>query len=392
MDGGHRVLGERTSRTVNSSHHGGTHAVNAKSSKQDKGLWEAVKEIQIIINLNEDRGVKKSVVSDEEKTAMMKVKYMIKRGASINRALVLHRAVANKFEKRTIQFLVDLGGDVNMQDSFGATPMHQAAAQHNEAIQWLIDLGAKKRVTSLQGTTPMFYLRKKWLEHVATFHEEILTVPARDSRHHLEYVLALMPSTQKATLISYWLSPRMKFQLLRSAEIEGDAFSDGCGNLSYIPDHLYRNFGTVTTFLKGYQACFFAAAHCLRNGKAPTVNRIKKCATRSIREYLALGGKVEYALDAIIDLASSCDIQYLEEDDEDYQALPETELDDDFEIAKAMCIDYGGGKKMEEKGPYADRTQDHQAGFSRDLPESFSDPSEDDLHQLAIDGGVFRKR
>ena len=118
----------------------------------------------------------------------------------------------------------------------------------------------------------------------------------------------------------------MARRLLRYAELEGDAFSDGCGNLNYIPIDFGEKVSGQTSVFLGFQACYVAAAHYLRKGKAPTEERIRGSASppiRCIRGYLAQGGKIEYVLDAIIALASKCEEDDLEYDSF-YQALPKS--------------------------------------------------------------------
>ena len=389
------LFGDRTARAVNSkvrANNNSTPACRNKKSTsrssmvkmidnqkvaadgKDKALWEAVREIHLsCLNLhdNDDWGDSEKSTKSRELRAVNKVKELVKRGASVNGALALHRATANQFEQRILKLLVQLGGDVNLRDQFGATPLHQAAANHNDAIPWLVELGANKRAVNLDGKPPIYYLRKQWKKFVTMYREDQMGVPAAFCQDHLEYVLTLMPRQERLFLASgeshnksssdafKWLSPRMVYQLLRIAEIEMDCFSDGAGNLSYIPNALFKKCGNNEAFLDGYKDCYKAIIRCLRQGKAPTVDRLKKCPLASIRLYLELGGKIEYAIDAIIDLGLVEYEDSLLEEDPDFLDLPETVLDDAFEIAKAMCIDFGGGDlSMTEKGPYASRYED----------------------------------
>lgn len=342
---------------------------------KDKALWEAVREIHLsCLNLhdNDDSEDSRNSIKSRELRAVNKVKELVKRGASVNGALALHRATANQFEQRILKLLVQLGGDVNLRDQFGATPLHQAAANHNDAIPWLVEFGANKRVVNLEGKSPIYYLRKQWKKFVSMYREDQMGVPAAFCQDHLDYILALMPRQERLFLASgeshdnksysnasNFLSPRMVYQLLRTAEIEMDCFSDAAGNLSYIPNALFKRRGNDEAFLDGYKDCYKAIIRCLRQGKAPTVDRLRKCPLESIRLYLELGGKIEYAIDAIIDLALVEYEDSLLEEDPDFLDLPETVLDDAFEIVKAMCIDFGGGDlSMTEKGPYASRYED----------------------------------
>lgn len=346
------VLGDRTVQTL-----------NTKTDALNDILWEAVRELKKIVVRAELRGRAKNHISREETEAVARVRQLVKKGASIDHSLVLHRAIANGFERRQIEYLVRLGGNVNLQEPrFGGFPIHLAAANHNAAIPWLLDLGADKRVKDRQGRTAISFLQKKWKEFEVYSREERVDVTPEECQDHLSNAMLLMPPSQKKALVNGWLSPRMAYQLLRSAQLEGDAISDGCGNLSYIPDTLWRCSGQTSAFLLGYQACYVAAAHYLRKGKAPTVDLIRASsspAIRCIRGYLAQGGKIEYALDAMIDLACQIEEDDLEYDNQ-YLELPTTALDDAFEVAKVMCIDLGGGK-LEEKGPHVTRYQDEES-------------------------------
>lgn len=71
----------------------------------------------------------------------------------------------------------------------------------------------------------------------------------------------------------------------------------------------------------------------------------------------------------------SDDDRVIEEDDT-FQSLPKTALDDAVEIAKVMCIDLGGGEELDDGGgPYASRYQEDGYGRTRGHYDSdeFSD-------------------
>jgi hypothetical protein len=98
----------------------------------------------------------------------------------------------------------------------------------------------------------------------------------------------------------------------------------------------------------------------LRRGYIPTVRRVKKYSpSREVNDYLQQGGKIEYALDAVFQIAVIAfdDDNLGEDDDESFQELPETVLDDAFELASVKCINLGGGT-LNERGPYGGRYQD----------------------------------
>ncbi|KAJ5570075.1 uncharacterized protein N7459_009505 [Penicillium hispanicum] len=92
------------------------------------------------------------------------IKLLLEHGASVqkNNILLMHRTV-KKGSRPVVRMLLDHGGDVNSTDTFGSTPLKEAAkAGDREMVQLLLDYGAdvnkirgeanKRRVT---GVTPL---------------------------------------------------------------------------------------------------------------------------------------------------------------------------------------------------------------------------------------------
>jgi len=77
----------------------------------------------------------------------------VQRGASINETKLLHFVVANK-KNNLIATLIGLGGDINLQDDEGCTPLHVASRlQNKEGTKILIELGADTTILDRKGNT-----------------------------------------------------------------------------------------------------------------------------------------------------------------------------------------------------------------------------------------------
>eukprot|EP00978_Attheya_sp_CCMP212_P031985 scaffold122904_cov62-Attheya_sp.AAC.1 len=279
-------------------------------------------------------------------------------GSSINSACILHRAIGLRCNTTVVSLLLKMGADVNQKDQYNCTPLHVAAGLNSSLVPFLVRNGAKAGVPNANGEIEIAILEAKWKDFISIFREDRIFITSVYTNAHLEEVNALLPPDQKNLLVDGWMSPRMEHTLLHYAEIGGDTISDGCANLSYIPTSFKQLMGT-RGFLDGYAECLRGAASLLRRGRTPTVERIENvlpCSAR--RNYIEKGGKIEYALDFMMkSIIYDDDPMYLEDDD--FQDLPQTPLDEAVEIAKVMCIDLGGGELDEDGGgPYASCYQD----------------------------------
>jgi len=201
--------------------------------------------------------------------------------------------------------------------------------------------------------------------------------------------LAAMSQQQRSVLLEGWLSPRMKRMLTITAEINGDIFLDdvglfqsyeptslerccdpfGINRIDYIPLEVLRRDprGLFQSFHDGYAMCFEAIAAVLRRNQAPTVQRVRneiECGrydNRKFRHYIDRGGRIEYALYAVIQvtenvLLSGDDGWEYETFQDEIEALPSNPLDGRFEVARVMCINRGGGTPQAETGPFREVT------------------------------------
>jgi hypothetical protein len=344
-------------------------------------LWDTVQKLAMKNDIENAGNAGNGIDIRKHKMEILAISALVKNGASIDQSLVLHRAVANHLDASIISFLLELGGDVDCQDENGYTALHIAAASSSSLVPYLISKGANKHIAAINGKTAL----EIWKDsRHSDRQEDGIYWSTQTALSYHECALALMPSSQKRHLHDDWLSPRMAHRILYIAELEGDAFLDGYGNLSYIPrslSHCMRK----SRFINGYGACIRTVANMLRRGYIPTVRRVKKYSpSREVNDYLQQGGKIEYALDAVFQIAVIAfdDDNLGEDDDESFQELPETVLDDAFELASVKCINLGGGT-LNERGPYGGRYQDMPdsdddergpyGGRYQDMPDSDDD-------------------
>lgn len=128
-------------------------------------------------------------------------------------------------------------------------------------------------------------------------------------------------------------------------------------NISYLPENLQTN--VYKTFYMGYQA---ASMNLLlaNSGTPPNVSRIASASVgdRNIGHYLSKGGRVEYAVDCVVQSAESAselgDGTFAktfgngENDDPGYGNLPRCSNDLEFQLVRRMM----GLDPTKNWGPY----------------------------------------
>lgn len=174
-----------------------------------------------------------------------------------------------------------------------------------------------------------------------------------------------------ASLIQGVLTPRMHYRLFVCAETSGDYADDmmpsferfkPLDDLMTIDENWLINHVPVSircpmfkSFACGWSQCFKAIANVLRRKQLPTVSAVEQ-ELRSGREfdsrytsfYFDKGGKVEFALDAILHRSMEehevhGDGSFFETFEEDTLALPSHPFDDDYgRIREALSIQQGG--------------------------------------------------
>jgi len=316
--------------------------------------------------------------------AITKIQRLVQQGASLQRTHALHFAAANSRgdEAKVLEALIRLaGGEVDIRDEDGNTPLHVAAGvMAHVAVSMLVSAGANREARNLEGDTPQDSFLKKLQnddDFAICFSLQRKPPRAIDILPKMACAKALMTPEAQSLLIDGWMSPRMRELILTTAVIDSDSIMmqydqfeeapplDFIPRLDYIPSAILEtvrqgNEKLLRKFIDGWRAIFCCVADLLRRGMTPTCNHIKASFARQVninyQFYISKGGKIEYALDAILNVTENV---YKDGDDgyeyatfeDDIEALPSTPLDWQFDIARFMCIETGGGE-LTTRGPY----------------------------------------
>ncbi|KIM47235.1 hypothetical protein M413DRAFT_440719 [Hebeloma cylindrosporum] len=223
-------------------------------------------------------------------------------------------------------------GDIHRRDVNGFLPIHIAAASENvhefDMVEDLKDSENDGGVTPLEGLEVSMRIMKEimdlrgvWKGHSdeALICEYLLK---NGTGGEAEYVKKNKFGCTCGMCTDGWLSPRMRFQLLVQSEIQGDMLREfdtlfqprqplSASELFnpvlfYLPKPLQR--GIYKTFYIGFYTLFDGMAQILRTPNAiPTPQAVITAAFNinpsAVQFYLRKGGKVEYVLDALVDIA-----------------------------------------------------------------------------------------
>ena len=328
----------------------------------------------------------------QQTVALQNIEALILRGASVNNSCSLQTAAANIKDPRVLLTLVRLGGDINHRDAMGNTALHVAATlMRHEAMEALMGMGANRQLRNLDNETPL-----ECVEKTEASHQDFWSTFSQEGTIHESVVLptfrsikALTTPAEHSLLIDGWLSPRMKFMLEITAEFGIEMTLEGCevnfksnqptsleeccgacgiNLIEYIPASVLKSNnprGLYASFNNGWGYCFLAVHSLLRRGEAPTVNRVEdylsrlsdyRVDRRKFQHFKDKGGKVEFALDAVIDITRKVavngnDAWEYHTYEADIENLPATPLDRAFDIVRYMSINQGGGDGK-DRGPY----------------------------------------
>lgn len=278
--------------------------------------------------------------------------------------------------------------------------MHVAAAALNlPVIECLLDYGAKTYVKDLDGNTPLQCLLKTLQGHQdfqSTFALDIPVKPS-DILKKQECILLLMEKEDKRLLIDGWMSPRMLLALSKSADTTYSSldslhvefrfeengptpFSTCCSrfggidHINYIPPDILRAKnpnGLYESFAIGWRMVWVAIVSLLEMGLVPTKSRVEEEIQRLCRQnvrnfdwrswsrhFLDKGGKIEYALDALLVQTSNViskgddGWEYYDCEDE-FEALCKTPFDESFDLARVKILGLNDENVHQQpEGPY----------------------------------------
>jgi hypothetical protein len=322
---------------------------------------------------------------------------LVASGANLNRCHVLIRAVMNGVTSEAkLRLLVRMGADPNDADEFAQTALHATAELIGGdkstregavvAANTLVGVGASSSVKDVHGNTPLESVLKQ-IRHHADFDGALGLhwQPGRDDEKEVyELVLALLDPTQRVALICGVLTPRQDHRLRFYTETNGDSSCEvpefqnhtplpsedmdwQVPLWSYIPKSV-RGEEVYKSFVYGWIQILDAIKHVhslqARTRDAtvlPTVEAVTRELAHGGRYdhrysefFFRNGGKVEFALDGLIDAAKDSDeffdlLADYSEGSHEYEALPKHPLDDLWSFVRYHFL---GPKGKVSNGPF----------------------------------------
>ena len=328
-------------------------------------------------------------------------------GGDATRARLLNRLVGQMLNQHgvsdsdlcsLVQFIIEtLKADVNAADSAGVTPLHIAALAVSSplVVPLLLKYGANKDARTLEGRTPF-----------GTWHEgyqsscDILRTFGLDHQHHngsmdparlalanksfeldVAKMRLLIPDGVLAHLTDGLMSPRMYRRVRIQAEIMADMAHDEIDFTGFVNNepksrsdvYMVSGFDHVPcevtgdevfkSFAKGFEQCLAAMRNVLDSGKLPVpqlvvheLNSHSDFDARYTSHYFDRGGKVEFAIDAVLAFAKDAcqDGSYEEEqglwEEGEEPSLVVPELDENFDLIRACLL----GPHF-KRGPFRER-------------------------------------
>ena len=283
--------------------------------------------------------------------------------------------------------------DVQKMDENNNTPLHIAASKMNLAVmKCLVHNGADKNTKNEDDHTPLQCLEtsiRNIQDFSATFGLGNF-IQQSQMEKQLQCLLLLMKDSEKRQLIDGWMSPRMLLALKISAELgydkigelDGVSFqqfkptplSECCGfggihRIEHIPPNTlcaHNPDGLYKSFVDGWQIVWGAIMTLLQRNLVPTKARVENeilrlCSEQNLRKWQHFkdkGGKIEYALDAILYQTRNVCVdgddgwEYDTFEDE-FNALDANPLDLAFDLARVKIFELTDeNMNQQPRGPY----------------------------------------
>jgi len=329
----------------------------------------------------------------------------VAKGANLDRSHALIRAVMNGVTSEAhLGLLVRMGANPSGADEHGETALHATAhliggheatrAGAVTAAKTLVGLGANPSAKNVYGDTALHAVLKQ-MRHYKDFDGAFGGLKERhwqlgrdDEKQSYQLLLVLLDPTQRAELIGGVLTPRQDYRLRFYAETRGDMARDSAPEFqtrvplpsehmdfevpmwTYIPksvraEEVYKSF--VYGWIQVLEA--IKEIHSPRaNHHAqalPTIDAVTRELLQGRYRYddrytnffLGHGGKVEFAIDGLLDLTEASeeffDVYFgdyaSEGASDEYEALPEHPLDDCWDFVRYHFL---GPKGEVRKGPF----------------------------------------
>lgn len=354
----------------------------------------------------------RTFVDDHLPSLFEKIEELVKnQGASIHGARLYYMIVANPNVQRMdayIKIMMKLHSlapeAINSVDEFGNTPLHCAASVKNlKAMVFLIQHGAQRFVQNISGMTPLMVLERSRRDAEDTEEMYSLTapkMPATIINYHCSAKL-LMNDSLRRSLIDGWMSSRMHYMLKLTAESIVDLkecepvtfeeakpmpyskcfkeiygfvqFEHGFPRFEYIPTEIFlRNReGIPESFLSAWYMIWEAIMNLLRKRMSPSKTNIQNelghassngtiqdFDMNKIQTFYTMGGKIDFAIDALINISKNTLIHGSDEWEydifkDDIDNMPATPFDDYFELARLKCLEITNDNyNVQPNGPY----------------------------------------
>jgi len=327
-----------------------------------------------------------------------KIELAVAAGGNATRARLLHCVLAMSLDKKgvgvidlrdLVVFIVQtLKVDVNAVDFYHYTALHVAATFSSppEVVSALLMCGADKDAITQKGHTPFGAWYQEWDERSARVRRregvddlyvdgvmDSETLDLENDKFKLDVMMIqmLIPDSVTAILTDGLLSPRMLRRLrMRAGDlaeiasyqiIEGEAEFvndqpkcrydlDCIPGLDHIPTGVTKGDLMCKSFAKGFGSCLMAMHNVLASGKLPTPQLVEHEVRGSdfdsgdTAKYFGQGGRVEFAIDAVLESAEQlCLDGSFEKDeglwDEGYEpSLAVPELDENFDLIRSCLL------------------------------------------------------